>query len=66
LFAAPPAAHLAAPPADLLTLVIADALKRKTQVEIQRSELRDAYEMPVPRDGNRDRDADIRRRESEE
>lgn len=37
----------AAAPVDLSTLVIADALKRKAQAEIQRDTLRDAlYEMP--------------------
>ncbi|WP_027798495.1 hypothetical protein [Paraburkholderia dilworthii] len=56
-------ALFAAPPVDLLTLVIAEAAKRKAQAEIQRPALRDAYEMPVSHERNCDRDADIRRRE---
>ncbi|AXF17055.1 hypothetical protein [Paraburkholderia caledonica] len=61
-----PRGLFAAPPADLLTLVIADAMKRKAQAEIQRPELRDAYEMPVSRERNADRDADISQREYDE
>ncbi|PMS30091.1 hypothetical protein [Paraburkholderia rhynchosiae] len=57
---------LFAAPVDLLTLVIADAIKRKAQAEIQRPALHDAYEMPVSRDRNGERDADIRRREFDE
>jgi hypothetical protein len=56
-------ALFAAPPVDLLTLVIADAIKRREQAEIQRPALRDAYELPVSQERNADRDADIRRRE---
>ena len=41
----------AAPPVDLLTLVIAEAMKRKAQPEIQRDVLRDAvFEIPVSRE----------------
>ncbi|MFM0548036.1 hypothetical protein PQR29_25245 [Paraburkholderia strydomiana] len=61
-----PRGLFAAPPVDLLTLVIADAMKRKAQAEIQRPELRDAYEMPVSRERNADRDADICEREYDE
>ncbi|HZZ14201.1 MAG TPA: hypothetical protein VFE79_26215 [Paraburkholderia sp.] len=53
-------ALFAAPPADLLTLVIADAIKRKAQAEIQRDALRDAmYEMPVSSERQRERGADM-------
>jgi hypothetical protein len=58
-----PHALFAAPPVDLHTLVIAEALKRKAQAEIRRDVLRDAlYEMPVSsgRNNDRDRDAQIR------
>ncbi|WOD15711.1 hypothetical protein [Paraburkholderia kirstenboschensis] len=58
-----PRALFAAPPVDLLTLVIADAMKRKAQAEIQRPALHDAYEMPVSHDRNYDRDSKIRQRE---
>jgi hypothetical protein len=58
-----PRALFAAPPVDLLTLVIADAMKRKAQAEIQRPALHDAYEMPVSHERNCDRDANIRQRE---
>ncbi|HEX7910225.1 MAG TPA: hypothetical protein VF534_19345 [Paraburkholderia sp.] len=48
---AAPRALFAAPPVDLLTLVIAEAVKRRAQAEIQREALRDAmYEMPVAPD----------------
>ncbi|EIF34275.1 hypothetical protein BCh11DRAFT_02075 [Burkholderia sp. Ch1-1] len=58
---AAPRALFAAPSADLLTLVIAEALKRKAQAEIQREALREAmYEMPVSPERHRDRGADIR------
>lgn len=41
----------AAPPVDLMTLVIADAIKRQAQAEIQRDALRDAmYDMPASRE----------------
>jgi hypothetical protein len=44
-----PRARFATPPVDLVTLVVAEALKRKAQAEIQRDRLRDAlYEMPAP------------------
>jgi hypothetical protein len=50
----------AAPSADLLTLVIAEAIKRKAQAEIQRDVLRDGiYEMPVSSERGQDRGADI-------
>lgn len=65
--AAAPRALFAAPPADLLTLVIADAIKRKAQAEIQRDALREAmYEMPVSQERNHDRGADIRPSDSDE
>ncbi|ASW01120.1 hypothetical protein [Paraburkholderia aromaticivorans] len=64
---AAPRALFAAPPADLLTLVIAEAVKRKAQAEIQREALRDAmYEMPVSPERNHDRGADIRPCDSDE
>jgi hypothetical protein len=45
---AAPRALFAAPPVDLLTLVIAEAVKRRAQAEIQREALRDAaYDMPA-------------------
>nr|WP_025597525.1 hypothetical protein [Burkholderia sp. WSM2230] len=53
-------ALFAAPPVDLTTLVIAEAIKRRSQAEIQRHVLRDAYELPVSHERNGDRDADIR------
>lgn len=59
---AAPRALFAAPPPDLLTLVIAEAVKRKAQAEIQRDVLRESlYEMPVSpeRNGDRERGADI-------
>ncbi|WP_345816292.1 hypothetical protein AAGS40_18845 [Paraburkholderia sp. PREW-6R] len=41
----------AAPPVDLMTLVIADEIRRRQQAELQRDTLRDArYEMPLPRE----------------
>ncbi|MFM0734686.1 hypothetical protein PQQ52_29810 [Paraburkholderia sediminicola] len=50
----------AAPSADLLTLVIAEAMKRKAQPEIQRDVLRDAvYEIPVSPEPCHDRGMDI-------
>jgi hypothetical protein len=59
--AAPPRALFATPPVDLLTLVIAEAVKRKAQAEIQRDGLRDAlYEMPVRPGRNNDDDRDAR------
>jgi hypothetical protein len=53
----------AAPPVDLLTLVIAEAIKRKAQAEaqaeIQRDELRDTmFEMPVAPERGQDRGMD--------
>jgi|ERR1700761_3480390 hypothetical protein len=46
----------AAPSADLLTLVVAEAVKRKAQAEIQRDALRDAmFEMPVARERDHER-----------
>lgn len=57
---AAPRALFAAPQADLLTLVIADAIKRKAQAEIQRDALREAlYEMPAPQDHGHDRRPDL-------
>lgn len=56
-----PRALFTAPPPDLLTLVIAEAIKRKAQAEIQREALSEAmYEMPVSPERNHDRGADIR------
>ncbi|MFM0047002.1 hypothetical protein PQR05_31375 [Paraburkholderia sediminicola] len=50
----------AAPSADLLTLVIAEAMKRKAQPEIQREVLRDAvFEIPVSPEPEHDRGMDI-------
>ncbi|MFL9868854.1 hypothetical protein PQR67_32175 [Paraburkholderia fungorum] len=50
----------AAPSADLLTLVIAEAIKRKAQAEIQRDVLREAlYEIPVAPERDREWGADI-------
>ncbi|KAE8758135.1 MULTISPECIES: hypothetical protein [Paraburkholderia] len=50
----------AAPSADLLTLVIAEAMKRKAQAEIQRDVLREAiYEIPVSTERGHDRALDI-------
>ena len=55
-----PRALFATPPTDLLTLVIAEAIRRKAQAEIQREALRDAmYEMPVAPERNYERSADI-------
>lgn len=49
----------AAPPPDLLSLVIAEAIKRKAQAEIQREGLRDAlFEMPVMPERDQERGAD--------
>lgn len=57
---AAPHALFAAPPVDLTTLVIAEAIKRRAQAEIQREALRDsAYEMPVSRERNYERGADV-------
>ncbi|MFL9882611.1 hypothetical protein PQR68_12080 [Paraburkholderia agricolaris] len=51
---------VAAPSADLLTLVIAEAIKRKAQAEIQRDVLREAiYEIPVLPERDHDRGAAI-------
>ncbi|RKE38754.1 hypothetical protein B0G76_5105 [Paraburkholderia sp. BL23I1N1] len=50
----------AAPSSDLFTLVIAEAMKRNAQAEIQRDALRDAmYEMPVSPERDHDWTADI-------
>jgi hypothetical protein len=62
---AAPRRALFAVPVDLQTLVIAEALRRKAQAEIQRDGLRDArYEMPVPaerqRERERERESDLR------
>lgn len=57
---AAPRALFAAPPVDLTTLVIAEAIKRRAQAEIQREALRDSvYEMPVSRERNYERGADV-------
>ncbi|WP_236002128.1 hypothetical protein [Paraburkholderia elongata] len=57
----------AAPSADLLTLVIAEAMKRKAQAEIQRDVLRETiYEIPVSPERGRDRTADIYRSDPDE
>nr|WP_236721114.1 hypothetical protein [Paraburkholderia phytofirmans] len=57
---APQRPLFAAPSADLLNLVIAEAMKRKAQAEIQRDVLREAiYEIPVLRERGHDRAADI-------
>ncbi|WP_211610579.1 hypothetical protein [Paraburkholderia haematera] len=57
----------AAPSADLLTLVIAEAMKRKAQAEIQRDVLRDAmYEMPVSPERGHAQTADILPSDSDE
>ena len=64
---AAPRALFAAPPTDLLRLVIAEAIKRKAQAEIQREALRDAmYEMPVSQERNYDRGADIHSSDADE
>ncbi|HYS64102.1 MAG TPA: hypothetical protein VEN30_09860 [Paraburkholderia sp.] len=56
----PPRALFATPSVDLQTLVIADALKRKAQAEIQREALRDAvFEMPASPEWTREREAGI-------
>ncbi|REE21953.1 MULTISPECIES: hypothetical protein [unclassified Paraburkholderia] len=57
---AAPRALFAAAPVDLTTLVIAEAIKRRAQAEIQREALRDSvYEMPVSQERNYERGADI-------
>ncbi|MFM0736180.1 hypothetical protein PQQ51_02890 [Paraburkholderia xenovorans] len=57
---AAPRALFATPPVDLQTLVIADAIKRKAQQELQREALRDAmYEIPASSERDRERGADI-------
>jgi hypothetical protein len=51
-----PRTVFAAPAPDLLTLVIAEAIKRKAQAEIQREGLRDSvFEMPVAPERREDR-----------
>ncbi|WP_144141818.1 hypothetical protein [Paraburkholderia sp. BCC1884] len=51
----------AAPQPDLMTLVIAEAIRRKAQAQVEREGLRDAlYEMPVSREReDRERGVDI-------
>lgn len=66
-----PTAQFAAPSADLQMLVIAEALKRKAQAELQREVLRDAlYEMPAQRERtperNDNRGARIRSSDSDD
>lgn len=51
-------AGFAAPSVDLMTLVIADAIKRRAQAEIQRPALRDACELPVAQERNAGCDAE--------
>jgi hypothetical protein len=64
---AAPRALFAAPPVDLTTLVIAEAIKRRAQAEMQREALRDAaYEMPVSRERNYERGADIQPSDADE
>jgi hypothetical protein len=64
---AAPRALFAVPPIDLTALVIAEAIKRKAQAELQREALRDSvYEMPVSRDKNYDRDADVHPSDADE
>ncbi|WCM24623.1 hypothetical protein NDK50_27880 [Paraburkholderia bryophila] len=54
-----PRALFAAPPPDLLTLVIADQIKRRAQAEIQRDALREAlYDMPVQPERHEERGTD--------
>ncbi|RAS21392.1 hypothetical protein [Paraburkholderia bryophila] len=50
-----PRALFAAPPPDLLTLVIADQIKRRAQAEIQREAL---YDMPVQPERHEERGTD--------
>lgn len=55
-----PRALFAAPPPDLLTLVIADQIKRRAQAEIQRDALREAlYDMPVRPERHEERGTDV-------
>jgi hypothetical protein len=55
-----PRSLFAAAPADLFTLVIAEAMKRKAQPEIQRDALRDAiHEMPPSPERGYERGADV-------
>lgn len=62
-----PRALCAAPPVDLLTLVVAEAVRRQAQAEIQRDVLRDAaYETPVPPERNGERGARIHRSDFDE
>jgi len=60
-------ALFAAPPVDLQTLVIAEAVKRRAQAEIQREALRDAaFEMPVPQERRQERAPDFYRSDADE
>ncbi|SIT41206.1 conserved hypothetical protein [Paraburkholderia ribeironis] len=62
---AAPRALFAAPSADLLTLVVAEALKRNAQAGTQRDALRDAvYEMPLALQRNHERSTQIARPDS--
>ncbi|MFM0339644.1 hypothetical protein [Paraburkholderia fungorum] len=64
---AAPRALFATPPVDLQTLVIAEAIKRRAQAEIQGSELRDAlYEMPGALERGNERGADISPRDPDD
>ena len=57
-----PRARFATSSVDLLTLVVAETVRRKAQAEIQRDLLRDAvYEMPVAPERNDDRGAQLDR-----
>lgn len=60
---AAPRALFAAPPVDLTTLVIAEAIKRRAQAEMQREA---AYEIPVSRERNYERGADIQPSDADE
>ncbi|MFM0505708.1 hypothetical protein [Paraburkholderia caffeinilytica] len=51
-----PHALFGAPSADLLTLVIAEAMKRKAQAEIQRDSI---YELPLSPERGHERGADV-------
>lgn len=64
---AAPRALFATPPVDLLTLVIAEAIKRRAHPEIQGGELRDAlYEIPGSFERGHDRGADIHPRDPDD
>lgn len=59
--------RFAAPSANLPTLVVAEALRRKAQAERQRDVLRNAlYDMPVPSGRNHDGGTQIQPNDSDE